>query len=52
MFLIRTFTATELIPFCILLEATLIPTLLLLTEETKQNNVMQGFIFLFYFFFY
>ncbi|NP_007442.1 NADH dehydrogenase subunit 4 (mitochondrion) [Ceratotherium simum] len=48
-FLIMTFTATELIFFYILFEATLIPTLIIITRWGNQTERLNaGFYFLFY----
>ncbi|YP_002887594.1 NADH dehydrogenase subunit 4 (mitochondrion) [Diceros bicornis] len=48
-FLIMTFTATELISFYILFEATLIPTLIIITRWGNQTERLNaGFYFLFY----
>nr|AIW80878.1 NADH dehydrogenase subunit 4 [Cheirogaleus medius]AIW81006.1 NADH dehydrogenase subunit 4 [Cheirogaleus medius]AIW81010.1 NADH dehydrogenase subunit 4 [Cheirogaleus medius] len=49
MFLIMTFTATELILFYILFEATLIPTLIIITRWGNQTERLNaGLYFLFY----
>nr|AAO37905.1 NADH dehydrogenase subunit 4 [Hapalemur griseus griseus] len=49
MFLIMTFTATELIYFYILFEATLIPTLIIITRWGNQTERLNaGLYFLFY----
>nr|AAK70538.1 NADH dehydrogenase subunit 4 [Mirza coquereli]AAK70542.1 NADH dehydrogenase subunit 4 [Mirza coquereli]AAK70546.1 NADH dehydrogenase subunit 4 [Mirza coquereli]ACI47105.1 NADH dehydrogenase subunit 4 [Mirza zaza]AHN16339.1 NADH dehydrogenase subunit 4 [Mirza coquereli] len=49
MFLIMTFTATELIMFYILFEATLIPTLIIITRWGNQTERLNaGLYFLFY----
>nr|CAD22008.1 NADH dehydrogenase subunit 4 [Tapirus terrestris] len=49
MFLIMTFTATELISFYILFEATLVPTLIIITRWGNQTERLNaGLYFLFY----
>nr|YP_009000408.1 NADH dehydrogenase subunit 4 [Pteronotus parnellii]AHF21574.1 NADH dehydrogenase subunit 4 [Pteronotus parnellii] len=47
-FLIMTFTATELIMFYILFEATLVPTLIIITRWGNQARLNAGLYFLFY----